>query len=93
MDDEIGNRKMKFVFKSKPLVAEGESIKVNSANRVRYCSLMGEACLHRDRLRSANALAMVPLCSESSSCIEVVSYYACNTIISEWVCMDMYDIV
>ena len=58
MDDEIGNRKMKFVFKGKPLVADGESMTVNSVNRLRYCSLVGEACLHRDALRSANALAM-----------------------------------
>ena len=48
---------MNFVFKNRPLVAEGETMIVNAANRLRYCSLVGKACLDSSAWLSASALA------------------------------------
>lgn len=48
---------MNFVFKGRHLVADGDAISVNTANRRRYCSLVGRSCVHEEAWRSASALA------------------------------------
>lgn len=48
---------MTFTFKNKPLIPDGETMNVNNVNRLRYCNLVGEACLHPKALESAALLA------------------------------------